>query len=152
MKKKKAYYIAYGSNMNLEQMAFRCPTARLVGTAEIKDYRLLFRGFPNSAVATIEPCKGMSVPVLVWTIEPADEIALDRYEGYPHLYRKETLSVTVNGKRRKAMVYIMNITEHRIITTPSKYYFEVIRSGYKANGIDTEPLKEALRFSIKGGR
>ena len=151
MKKKTTYYIAYGSNMNLAQMAFRCPTARLVGTAEIKDYRLLFRGFPNSAVATIESQKGMSVPVLVWTIEPADEIALDRYEGYPNLYRKETLSVTVNGKRRKAMVYIMNITEHRIITTPSKYYFEVIRSGYKANGIDTEPLKEALRFSIKGG-
>jgi len=49
------------------------------------------------------------------------------------------------------MVYIMNISEHRIIATPSTYYFEVIRSGSKANGIDTEPLKEALRFSIKGG-
>ena len=151
MKKKTTYYIAYGSNMNLAQMAFRCPTARLVGTAEIKDYRLLFRGFPNTAVATIEPEKGMSVPVLVWTIEAADEIALDRYEGYPHLYRKETLSITVNGKKRKAMVYIMNINEHRQITTPSKYYFEVIRSGYKANGIETEPLKETLRFSINGG-
>ena len=25
------FYIAYGSNLNLEQMANRCPTARVVG-------------------------------------------------------------------------------------------------------------------------
>ncbi|MGN1231560.1 MAG: gamma-glutamylcyclotransferase, partial [Anaerotignum sp.] len=28
----KKYYIAYGSNLNVRQMKFRCPTARIVGT------------------------------------------------------------------------------------------------------------------------
>ena len=30
-------YIAYGSNMVQEQMAFRCPDARLIGTGYIKE-------------------------------------------------------------------------------------------------------------------
>ena len=42
--KMKKYYLAYGSNLNVRQMRFRCPTARIVGTAEIEDYELLFKG------------------------------------------------------------------------------------------------------------
>ena len=45
-------YIAYGSNLNRAQMALRCPDAKVVGTGEIKDYELLFRGNRNGAVAT----------------------------------------------------------------------------------------------------
>ena len=37
------YYIAYGSNLNVKQMKFRCPTARIIGTSVIKDYELLFK-------------------------------------------------------------------------------------------------------------
>ena len=44
-------YIAYGSNLNRAQMALRCPDAKVVGTGEIKDYELLFRGNRNGAVA-----------------------------------------------------------------------------------------------------
>ena len=35
---KKQYYIAYGSNLNVEQMAFRCPHATILGTAELKAF------------------------------------------------------------------------------------------------------------------
>ena len=38
------YYIAYGSNLNVRQMKFRCPTARIIGTSFINDYELLFKG------------------------------------------------------------------------------------------------------------
>ena len=34
MSKKPTLYIAYGSNLNLPQMAFRCPTATVAGTSE----------------------------------------------------------------------------------------------------------------------
>ena len=40
----KKRYIAYGSNMDEGQMAYRCPTARLLGQAEVEGYRLLFKG------------------------------------------------------------------------------------------------------------
>ena len=95
-------YIAYGSNLNLEQMKRRCPTAEVVGTAELKNWRLRFRGGSHSAVATIEREQGFTVPVLIWRIQPEDEVALNRYEGFPFLYRKETLRLTVNGKRVRA--------------------------------------------------
>jgi hypothetical protein len=41
---KNKLYIAYGSNLNLTQMAKRCPTAKVLGASEIKDYALVFRG------------------------------------------------------------------------------------------------------------
>ena len=51
----KKYYLAYGSNLNLRQMALRCHTAKPVGTAVIKDYELLFKGSKTGAYLTIEP-------------------------------------------------------------------------------------------------
>ena len=38
------YYLAYGSNLNVPQMRMRCPWARVVGTAELQGWRLLFKG------------------------------------------------------------------------------------------------------------
>jgi hypothetical protein len=106
--KSKTLYIAYGSNLNLQQMAFRCPTAKVIGASKIKDYELLFRGGRRGSVATVEPLKGSHVPVLLWELKEKDLQALDRYEGYPHFYRKEILDVELNGKTISAMVYIMN--------------------------------------------
>ena len=143
---KDRYYIAYGSNLNLEQMARRCPTAEVVKAAFLHNFRLMFRG-KNTAVATIEKHKGSKVPVLIWRLQPSDEQALDIYEGYPHLYRKETLRITVNGRRVQAMVYIMNESHHPY-DTPSRSYFETIRQGYKEAGFDDRILRRAVLDSV----
>ena len=90
--KYKRLYIAYGSNINLEQMAYRCPNSKVVGTRMIPDYELEFRG-----VATIVPKEGAEVPVLLWEIDQRDELSLDRYEGFPRMYRKELFEVEVDG-------------------------------------------------------
>ena len=139
-------YIAYGSNLNLEQMKHRCPTAEVVGAAEHKNWRLWFRGGNHSAVATIERERGFAVPVLIWRIQPEDELALDRYEGWPHLYRKETLRLTVNKKRVYAMVYIMNADRHPY-GVPSADYFDTIHEGYASADFDTGILYDALKHS-----
>ena len=101
-------YIAYGSNLNRAQMALRCPDAKVVGTGEIKDYELLFRGNRNrgGSYGGAEK-RGGDVPVLIWEISPRDEFNLDRYEGYPRLYGKEMLEVELDGKREKMMAYTM---------------------------------------------
>lgn len=36
----KKLYIAYGSNLNLNQMKYRCPTAKLLGVGVVKNYEL----------------------------------------------------------------------------------------------------------------
>lgn len=139
---KHRFYIAYGSNLNLEQMAKRCPTAEAVKSTYLHNYRLMFRG-KGTAVATIEKHKGGKVPILIWQLQPSDEHNLDIYEGFPHLYRKEILKVTVNGKRVRAMVYIMNERLHPY-DTPSRSYFDTIRQGYKDSGFDTNILRQAV--------
>ena len=146
MKPKDRLYIAYGSNLNLEQMAHRCPTAEVVGTATLRGWRLWFRGGNGGAVATVERERGCEVPVLIWRIQPQDERALDRYEGWPHLYHKETLRLTVNGRRVYAMVYIMNEAGHPY-GTPSLGYLNTIREGYKSAGFDDNILAKAVSDS-----
>lgn len=146
MNSKERLCIAYGSNLNLGQMKHRCPTAKVVGAARLQDWRLWFRGSPHSAVATIERERGFQVPVLVWRIQHRDELALDRYEGWPVLYRKETLWLTVKGKRVRAMVYIMNETGHPY-GAPSIGYLSTIREGYESAGFDAGVLYDAVTRS-----
>ena len=73
----KKYYIAYGSNLNVQQMRYRCPDARIVGTSVIADYQLLFKGSKTGSYLTIEKKKGGSVPVGVWEVSERDELRLD---------------------------------------------------------------------------
>lgn len=143
----KTLYIAYGSNLNLPQMAFRCPTAKVAGISKIKDYELLFRGGGNCSVATVEPLKASSVPVLLWTLKGKDVQALDRYEGYPYLYRKEILDVELKGKTVPAMIYLMN--DGHPFGSPSDNYLNTIMEGYKSAGFDTEFLEQAVEKSIR---
>ena len=56
--KKPRLYIAYGSNLNLDQMARRCPTSEMISTTFLRNWRLRFRGEYRRAVATIERQKG----------------------------------------------------------------------------------------------
>ena len=139
--------MAYGSNMNTEQMAKRCPTAEVIGKSVLEGYRLLFRGAEDHAVATVEPQDGGKVPVLVWSIAPEDEAALDRYEAFPSLYRKEAVTVELGGKPFEAMIYIMNVDygykQVRQENMPHPFYYATIRDGYKAFGFDMEILKNA---------
>ena len=142
MKRKERLYIAYGSNLNLPQMAFRCPTAEVAGKSELKGYELLFRGGRRGAVATVEPKDGGSVPVLLWKIRKEDEEALDRYEGYPHFYEKQMMEVELDGKPVSAMVYVM--TPGHEFGIPSDYYADVIREGYETAGFDLQSLEDAI--------
>ena len=135
-------YIAYGSNLNLSQMEQRCPTARVIGALEIKDYELVFRGSRYSAVGTIEPCEGSNVPILLWGIQPEDEKSLDRYEGYPNFYEKENMEIVLNGRTVSAMVYVM--THGHELGIPSERYKRSIEDGYMDAGFDTDILQNAV--------
>ena len=137
------FYIAYGSNLSVEQMAYRCPDAVIAGKGVLKDWKLAF-----GRHATIEPCEGAQVPVLIWEISQDDEKKLDRYEGYPVYYVKEDLDVIMtdlDGQHPavvNAMVYIM--TEIQKSGEPEPVYYYTIRDGYKNFGFDLDVLKRAL--------
>lgn len=145
---KRRYYIAYGSNLNVNQMLQRCPDAIVVGSTVIQDYKLTFRGNSRSGVANIEPCRGECVPVGIWAVSQTDEAALDWYEGYPRLYTKQFFVVKVRGRMVEAMAYVM--TPGHKIEPPSKRYLDTILEGYADFRFRTVPLMDAAAEAQKG--
>ena len=144
----KKYYLAYGSNLNVNQMASRCPNARPVGTGAIPGYELLFKGSKTGAYLTIEKAADSFVPVAVWAVTPEDEAALDRYEGWPRFYYKKEIAITmretVGGKLRavKAFAYIMH--EDREPALPRGEYVNICARGYQAFHFNPEALRRAI--------
>lgn len=143
---KKSYYVAYGSNLHLGQMAYRCPDATVVGTTVLENWRLMFKGSKSGNYATIEPCIGESVPVAVWEVSKRDEANLDRYEGYPVFYYKQSLPLVVNGEALEAFVYIMN--DHAVVGYPSQSYIHTLEHGYETFDFNKNVLRAALKRSI----
>lgn len=142
-------YIAYGSNMDESQMAFRCPRAKLRDVSEIEGYRLIFKGSKTGAYATIEKEKGQKVPVVVWEIEPTDEHNLDRYEGFPTFYYKEWMELDLNGEKIQGMVYMMD--HDRKLGQPSYHYYKTLEDAYERFGFDKGILEKALEDSLVEG-
>ena len=114
-------YIAYGSNMVQEQMAVRCPDARLIGTGYIAGARLEF--YLHATVKKTGDQRNR-VPVAVWEINDRDERSLDRYEGYPSYYIKEEWPVHMDdGSEITGMIYLMNMIRK---SPPHTQYYEGI--------------------------
>ena len=138
-------YIAYGSNCNIEQMAYRCPNSKVVCNGELVGYNLVF----NIHADVIKGKKNDKVPVVVWDIEDEDWARLDVYEGYPNYYVKEIANVILdNGKTVNAIVYVMS-NNRKGISPPYQNYFDCIKNGYIDNGIDLEYLYNALKYSYE---
>ena len=137
---KETYYFAYGSNMNLDQMAYRCPAASVVENVRLDGYRLTFCGRgKGSGVATILPEEGSQVEGVLWKITPECEKSLDFYEGYPHLYGKEAVLVQgTDGVKREVMAYIMNAPYKDQLPSPRIFILwgswkAVIKMGFPAD-------------------
>ncbi len=141
------YYIAYGSNLSVKEISERCPSAQLVGTSLLKDYKLEFKSVcGDNAFATITPYKNEVVPVAVFKITHDDEYNLDKVEGVKvNHYFKEELDVVVNNTTIKGMVYIMNLNAK--YGYPPSIYLDTISEGYKNHNFDISYLKKAILVS-----
>ncbi len=139
---KERFYFAYGSNINLTQMEYRCPEATPLMPVMLHGYELTFRG---GGVATVIPKEDAVTPGLLWSITPENEKSLDRYEGYPNYYHKTDIAVTdpETGKIYYPMMYEMD-ARYRDPSLPSFSYFDGIAEGYRQNNMDTCPLYDAL--------
>lgn len=142
------YYIAYGSNLSVEQMKTRTPDAKIIGTGMLKGWRLLFRQF-----ATIIEERDFETPVLVWEISEQDEEKLDKYEGFPKMYEKRDLTLPVtalNGENLgelTGMAYTMTpkaMFARSRDPIPFYDYLALIYYNYKLLGFDKKIIEVAL--------
>jgi len=146
-------YLAYGSNLNRKQMHIRCPDALISGTAELRDWRLKFKGSKTGNYLTVEQEERCRVPVAVWAVSGQDEKNLDRYEGCPDFYYKKELPVMMRerdgGGKKPVIAFLYIMHERRRLGLPTERYMECCREGYRDFGFDEGLLDEAYAFSGK---
>jgi Gamma-glutamyl cyclotransferase, AIG2-like len=94
-------YFAYGSNMNREAMARRCPRSKALGLARLARHRVAVM---REGWVTVARDPHDSVHGVLWDLALADVPALDRYEG--PLYAKIVQPVIGGSGRKRALVYV----------------------------------------------
>jgi len=123
MKKETIIYFAYGANLNREGMENRCPGNKPLCRAVLKNYRLMFK-----SVADIEEAVNHNVHGALYEITKEHLRSLDRFEGYPRLYIRNTVPViTEDGREVNAVVYQMN--DRNQYSRPYRGYLNTILSG-----------------------
>ncbi len=139
---KDKYYCAYGSNLNLDNMARMCPHSKPYKTGYIDGYKLVFRGDDEGYLNIVES-KGSTVPVLMWDIDERDIDALNTYESFPELYDIVDIEVVSDGIIYNCYVYEMRETFQ--YKEPTEEYIELCRQGYKDNGFDVAKFEEIIK-------
>ncbi len=133
-----ALYFAYGSNIDAQQMAERCPGAKLGGKALLDDYCFLIN---SRGVATVVPDMGKAVYGLLWKISATNEASLDEREGVRFgTYTKQCMMVIdENGQEKLALTYVASNSE----TGSSKEgYLEKILSALSENDMPVPYVDE----------
>jgi gamma-glutamylcyclotransferase (GGCT)/AIG2-like uncharacterized protein YtfP len=99
-------YFAYGSNLKLEQMRARVPSARVFGKARLRNRRLSLdkRGVDGSGKANLHEDGRACVWGVLYSFDPADWEVLDRYE--PGYARVAVEVVTEEGEAVSAETYV----------------------------------------------
>lgn len=136
------YYLAYGSNLNDEWMKKLSPASQRVGAYWLEGADLVFRGKGYLTLKFHGAAEGL--PLALWQVDEEAEKALDAYESYPVLYRRECREIEWEGEKQEAFVYLMNppYDEDRVMPDPA--YVEKIVKGYENCGFDPAPLHKAM--------
>jgi hypothetical protein len=129
-------YFAYGSNMYWRQMKERCPSARFVGIAKLKDRRLAFTRISKSRLcgaADIVQVPGCEVWGVIYDIEECDFIALDKAEDYvpdglENSYNRVQRAVLANGGS-ETLVWTYEAVKEPNPPLPSAHYKGLIVEG-----------------------
>ncbi len=146
-------YFAYGSNLNLRQMAQRCPKAQPLHLAELPGWKIVFRGVLDIVKSEGDFCLGA-----IWEITDDCLKALDRYEGFresnPHggMYRRLWMKTQLPGGRKGDPVLTYKMNRGGYVAPPSGYYYDAVRQGYVDFGIPISHLDAAVAASEGGHR
>lgn len=147
-------YFAYGSNMSLARIQKRCPSAKVICVAVMRNHELCFDkpSSDGSAKANVRKQKGANVYGVIYAIHNQDIPNLDIAEGEGvHYQRKQHRFVTAFGTIIKAQVYVaMKVTKDTI--HPYTWYMQHITKGAAENnlpGVYQDMLKSVKTINPK---
>lgn len=163
-------YFAYGSNLDLDRMKERCPTAQFIGYGEMQGFKLVFQNNNRGKIVAniIKGKKSDVVEGVVYDIRGSKDIkTLDGCEGHPHVYKRTMVDVKMEHLvvPIEMQTYIMEqyrFEKDGMIQTednrwiqgykkvkryfgyPSEDYLHHIAKGYDDWALDTVRLAEVL--------
>lgn len=135
-------YFAYGSNMELVRMAWRCPGAYPLGRAVLRNYKLTERLY-----ADIDFLEGGSVSGFLYLITECHLKSLDAYEGYPKVYRRMWLDVEFKRETYQAVTYEMT-AETKLARNGLSYpeeYRKICSAGAKFRHVKNQFVKRRTK-------
>jgi len=148
-------YFAYGSNMDLEQLADRCPSAKFQHVAVARGYRLAFTRFSQKrqcGVADLILDMGSEVWGAVFKIGAPDVTKLDRSEGAhltPPAYRRVPLEVSraADGESVHAFTYevVAKAAEH---VKPNTVYLGLMVGGAVRWGLPQQYIEKLKKVEV----
>ena len=149
-------YFAYGSNLDFGQMQERCPSARFVCGARLKDHCLEFTRKSikrNCGVADAVFQRGRDVWGVVYEIDQNEMDALDGAEGYRpdrcgnlNAYNRVSCKVIKDDEDETPInVEVYFSVRQNNPPSPSREYLEVIVQGAKHWGLPSEYIGQLER-------
>jgi hypothetical protein len=128
-------YAAYGSNMDPERMAERCPHSPQRGTGWLEGWRLTFGGAEigwEGPLATVVEDVAQRVFVVLYELSDLDERSLDRWDGVTlGYYRKIRVRVETLAEDTLAWLYVLNAYEGGL---PSASYLGMVADAAEKAG------------------
>jgi gamma-glutamylcyclotransferase (GGCT)/AIG2-like uncharacterized protein YtfP len=145
------FYFAYGANMERFWFKKRCPGAKFVSPAKLRDHDITFDRSSTmwgGGTADLKPTPGKVVEGVLWEISEQHLSALDQYEGVPKEYIRKTVTVeTKDGKSIQAHAYF--VAQPGGYRPPSKKFVRLLVQGAEEHGLSDEYVTrlETIRTS-----
>ena len=128
------FYFAYGSNLHPRRIRSRAKSARVVGRAQVRGYRLRLQKRGRDGSAKCDACltgqRGDLVHGMVYRIARADRRRIDRAEDLGRGYDRVRLRVSMGGCPREVFAYLARAEAIDEGLLPFDWYLDyVVRGG-----------------------
>lgn len=140
---KQRYYIAYGSNLSIDQMIERCPSAKVIGKSIIPNMKPVCMGSGGESYLNLTFQKGSYSPVGIYSLSKEDEVKLDEIETKKYYSKIETNLKVFDFRDKQfhdynGFIYLM--TSPVTLGKCSANYINTLIKGYKDFGFNLKLL------------
>ena len=135
--------LAYGSNLCIEWLRARTPSAAVVATGTLHGYELRWhKRCPDRSGKCNAFETGRPEDVVwgaVYELAPADKLVLDRFEGLGQDYFEKTVAIRTRDERvLEAIAYVANPAFIEESLLPFRWYKAFVTTGAAQHGFPVE--------------
>jgi hypothetical protein len=146
------YYFAYGSNLHPLRLRRRAPSARVIGRAQLRGYRLRFHKRGRDGTAKCDAWRTERrtdlVQGVVYRIARGDRRALDFAEDLGRGYEIRPLWVSVGSRRRIVFAYLTRREAIADELLPFDWYLDYVVRGGQHHGLPGRYLSMLRRQEV----